>query len=591
MPRERRTTRNAVKRFSVAICVLSACLYALASYSASRTLYQETFETGANGWTYGGSAGTWALGTPTSGPGAAHSGAAAWGTNLDGDYPDDSYAWLLSPQLAVGDASTLSFFHYFASEDYFDFGLLEISRDGVNYDIVAVYTGMIGGWSEQTVDLVDYSGDTVQLRYSFYSDRDTSAAGWYVDDVTVTNAIDTAGMMTILIGLLLADEMPDVTAPTLSFIAPLSGDTVNDSLPEFTVQFEDTQSGIDTATFQLLINGIDVTTATTVTTTGATYQPSSPLPAGDNIATAIILDQAGNRADTSIGFAVSVFRAIAECLPSTGTAPLAVRFRSLAEISGGSIVSYRWDFDGDGTFDTTDSVATDRDHTYPTAGSYDAQLEVTDNLGRTASDVCTIVVSGSPPTAVADASPSNGPIPLAVSLSCSGTDLDGTIALYEWDFEGDGTFDYSHATSGSTMHTYEQEGVFAANCRVTDNDGLTGQARATTTVIRPAPPGSPSVTASATPVSGNAPLNVSLDGIASDDGSIVLWEWDFDGDGTYDHASATAPTVGHTYDQPGIYAATLRATDNDGNTGADGIEIVVGVETSLAITSQTFEPG
>lgn len=67
-----------------------------------------------------------------------------------------------------------------------------------------------------------------------------------------------------------------------------------------------------------------------------------------------------------------------------------------------------------------------------------------------------------------------------------------------------------------------------------------------------------------------ARINVSgqtlFDGSGSFDheGSIVGYHWDF-GDG----ATATGPTVTHTYDMPGIYQVTLVVTDNASNSGID----------------------
>jgi PKD repeat protein len=50
------------------------------------------------------------------------------------------------------------------------------------------------------------------------------------------------------------------------------------------------------------------------------------------------------------------------------------------------------------------------------------------------------------------------------------------------------------------------------------------------------------------------------------DGYIVLFEWDFDGDGTYDWDNATAGTetgtATHVYELAGTYYAKFRATDN-----------------------------
>ncbi|MFC6671376.1 PKD domain-containing protein [Marinobacterium aestuariivivens] len=278
----------------------------------------------------------------------------------------------------------------------------------------------------------------------------------------------------------------DNTAPDIGFLSPVEGSTVT-SMPEIRVFFSDDGSGLDLSSYQTTINGIDVTSGTFVSPYGASYTPAAPLPVGENEATAQIADLAGNVQTTMITFTVGGFAAIADCAPTSGEVPLAVRFRSRGEFDGGSIVLYRWDFQGDGVFDTVDSVAKDYSFTFNTQGTFNAVLEVTNNFGDTATDTCTIQVGGNAPIAIANASPSNGPVPLDVNLTCTGSDADGTIVLYEWDFDGDGSFDYSNPSSGSVMHTYSQEGTFVALCRVTDNDGLTGEARTTTTLIRPAP--------------------------------------------------------------------------------------------------------
>ncbi|HIJ99989.1 TPA: PKD domain-containing protein [archaeon] len=59
-----------------------------------------------------------------------------------------------------------------------------------------------------------------------------------------------------------------------------------------------------------------------------------------------------------------------------------------------------------------------------------------------------------------------------VNLNGQGTDPDGFITLYEWDFEGDGIYDWSSTTSGVTNHVYTLVGIYDATLRVTDNDGL-----------------------------------------------------------------------------------------------------------------------
>ena len=47
-------------------------------------------------------------------------------------------------------------------------------------------------------------------------------------------------------------------------------------------------------------------------------------------------------------------------------------------------------------------------------------------------------------------------------------DLDGTIDLYEWDWDNDGIYDESH-TSPIVIHTWSEEGCYSVTLRVTDN--------------------------------------------------------------------------------------------------------------------------
>ena len=72
------------------------------------------------------------------------------------------------------------------------------------------------------------------------------------------------------------------------------------------------------------------------------------------------------------------------------------------------------------------------------------------------------------------------------------------------------------------------------------------------------------------PYTGNAGEPISFNGSGSfdPDGEIVLYEWDFESDGVFD-MSSEEPAATHTY--PGEFSgtATLRVTDNDGNTGTD----------------------
>ena len=80
---------------------------------------------------------------------------------------------------------------------------------------------------------------------------------------------------------------------------------------------------------------------------------------------------------------------------------------------------------------------------------------------------------------------------MTLDATSSTNPTDGTIVSYDWDVEGDGTFESSSA-SGLLSHLYSQRGTFSPRVRVTDNYGRSGVAVASQPVeVRLAPPPGP----------------------------------------------------------------------------------------------------
>ncbi len=80
--------------------------------------------------------------------------------------------------------------------------------------------------------------------------------------------------------------------------------------------------------------------------------------------------------------------------------------------------------------------------------------------------------SNLPPTASFTATPSSGPLPLAVTFDASGsTNPNPVDALtYQWDLDGDGAFD--DATGQTTSRTYNAKAQVVVGLRVTSSSGL-----------------------------------------------------------------------------------------------------------------------
>lgn len=69
-----------------------------------------------------------------------------------------------------------------------------------------------------------------------------------------------------------------------------------------------------------------------------------------------------------------------------------------------------------------------------------------------------------------------------VTFEGAGASDSSSIVLYEWDFESDGIFDDSSASTGSATYTYPDSGAYIATLKATDNYGISAQDQVTVTV-------------------------------------------------------------------------------------------------------------
>ncbi len=236
----------------------------------------------------------------------------------------------------------------------------------------------------------------------------------------------------------------------------------------------------------------------------------------------------------------------------------------------GVILSYKWDF-GDGTT-STDMLAI---HKYASNGAYTVKLTVTDNQGATNTTQTTVNSVNLPPEAVFTASATTVDTNEAVYFDASpSSDPDGTIVSYKWDF-GDGTT----GTGVTVSHTFASKGGYSVTLTVTDNDGATDSATATTTALNQPPV---AVIADTTKSAAKT-QSVTFDGSESydNDGTIVSYLWNF-GDGT----TATTVEANHAYTAGGVYTVTLTVTDNDNAQDSETVRITVVNAKPVAVFTQ-----
>ncbi len=230
--------------------------------------------------------------------------------------------------------------------------------------------------------------------------------------------------------------------------------------------------------------------------------------------------------------------------PTSGGVPLQVQF---TDQSTGSSLSYSWDFNNDGTVDST---AKNPVYTYNAAGTYTVKLTVTNTEGSNSLTKTNYITVNVAPVANFTATPVTGTAPLTVTFSDQST---GNPTSYAWDFNNDGTVD---STAKNPSYTYSAAGTYTVKLTVTNSAGSNSLTRTGYITVNYSVP---VANFTAAPASGSAPLTVQFTDQST--GSPTSWAWDFNNDGTIDSNSKN-PT--YTYGSPGTYTVKLTVTNSMG---------------------------
>jgi hypothetical protein len=110
-------------------------------------------------------------------------------------------------------------------------------------------------------------------------------------------------------------------------------------------------------------------------------------------------------------------------------------------------------------------------------GSHTWQVRAVDLVGNVRESETRSFTVVDPPNAKLTVTPTLALTGEDVSFDASASsDPNGTIARYQWDFDGDGTFDLDTGTNPHVTHTYSNRLDATVKVRVTDSGGLTAEA-------------------------------------------------------------------------------------------------------------------
>jgi len=145
-----------------------------------------------------------------------------------------------------------------------------------------------------------------------------------------------------------------------------------------------------------------------------------------------------------------------------------VTFNGTGSDSDGTVVAYLWESSIDGELSTDEDFSSNG----LSLGHHAITFRVQDNDGDWSDAASESLFVFAYPVAIAGQNSTGTPgVPL--QFSGAGTDEDGTIVKYEWDFGGDGVFEWSSTENGLNIYIYNNKGTYTATLRVTDNDGFT----------------------------------------------------------------------------------------------------------------------
>ena len=172
--------------------------------------------------------------------------------------------------------------------------------------------------------------------------------------------------------------------------------------------------------------------------------------------------------------------------PSSGTTSTSFAFDASGSTDNEdptSNLQIRWDFDGNGSWDTGWDYDKNKNHQYSNENTYTAKLEVKDTEGLTDQYTKSINVSNGgggniPPTALFTVSPSSGTTSTNFAFDASGStdNEDPTSNLQvRWDFDGNGSWDTGWNYGKTENHQYSSENTYTAKLEVKDSEGLTDQ--------------------------------------------------------------------------------------------------------------------
>ena len=249
---------------------------------------------------------------------------------------------------------------------------------------------------------------------------------------------------------------------------------------------------------------------------------------------------------------------------------------------------YRWDWEGDGQWDTDWSFSPTVERRYVGWGNFTTRMEVRDSRGAIDRAEVRLFVENSPPVAQFAVGPSAGDTATTYQFDASTSfDLsDPPDSLQvRWDWEDDGAWDTPWSGARTETHRYQDPGSYVVRLEVRDPGGLSDQTKRELVVLEDRPP---VAVFDVTPSTKEFGRTFLIDASESSDpgnaSAVLRFRWDWEDDGAWDTNYSTRDVVTHRFTRPGTFVIRLEVLDPGGLTNQTTRSVVV-----LDVTSPVIQ--
>lgn len=229
------------------------------------------------------------------------------------------------------------------------------------------------------------------------------------------------------------------------------------------------------------------------------------------------------------------YNTICQGVPST--------FNDVSSIAQGNINQWVWNF-GDGS---PVSYLQNPTHIYTNAGTYTVTLNITSNKGCSATATNVVTVNAKPNLHF---TANNNCLNVITNFTNSSSISGGVISNWYWDINGDGVVDY---TNPNITHTYSNSGTYTVILNASSNANCTNSYSATVTIFP-----LPNVSFSANNACHNTVTSFTNNSTITNNNQITSYNWNF---GNTSGSAQANPQV--IYVNPGVYTVSLTAVSNN----------------------------